>query len=208
MAVFLIEISEVAMRTLARLAVAKAFIGAALTSVAAHAADFSFYGDGMGTSVQAVMLGGIEMGDDVKFKEMVRTIVQQGQWIERIYLFSTGGKMPAALSIGEQIYTLRINTYAPLDYRNPGQPRHFICQAGAVNWHYFPDSKSGDARCNCASACFFIWAAGRGRNGNALGIHRIRFDEETCGRLSSTDAKGLYEFHSNYSPLCDGLIRV
>jgi hypothetical protein len=138
------------------------------------------------------MFGEIQMGDELKFKNTIKTILQQGKWVERIYLFSNGGAMPAALNIGEQVYTLRISTFAPIDWRNPGQPHHFVCQAGTVNLHYFPDLHSGDARCNCASACFFIWAGGRGRNGGVLGIHRIKLDPKMFGQLASTEAEKLY----------------
>jgi len=156
-----------------------------------QAAEFSSYDTGE-SGVHAILRGEIKLGDELKFKKFVQSIVQQGKWIERIYLISPGGAMPAALSIGEQIYLLRMSTFAPIDWRNTGQPRHFICQAGTVNMEYFPDSHRGNPQCTCASACFFIWAAGRGRNGGVLGIHRIKFDRSTYAQLPTSQAESLY----------------
>jgi hypothetical protein len=161
-------------------------------SVNGFAAEFSINDETNGAG-SILLLGEIKNGDEVKFKEEVKLLTQQGKWLDRVYLYSGGGALPAAMNIGDQIYLLRASTFAPIDWRNAGQPRHFMCQGiGGVNIQYYPESHVGDARCMCASACFFIWAAGRGRNGNALGVHRIKFDPEMFGKLPTSEAETLY----------------
>lgn len=151
-----LEVWGRAMRELWHLGLLTRIVIALGMGVPVQAADFTFFDSFPGTGAEGVvMFGEIKPGDELKFKDTVKTITQEGKWVERIYLFSPGGAMPAALSIGEQVYTLRISTFAPLDWRHPGQPKHFVCQAGTINLHYFPDKNSGDPRCTCASACFF-----------------------------------------------------
>jgi hypothetical protein len=56
-----------------------------------------------------------------------------------------------------------------------------------------PVSRRGDARCECASACFFIWAAGAIRSGNVVGIHRPSFDPARFSTLPPSEARTQYD---------------
>lgn len=119
-----------------------------------YAAEF-WYSDGApGTGVHVVLFGEILPGDEVKVRNEIRTIIAQRKWIERVYVISPGGAMSAALNIGEQIYTLRASTFAPINTSSPGQPHHFVCQGHGPSLEYYPELHRGDPRCTCASACF------------------------------------------------------
>jgi hypothetical protein len=58
---------------------------------------------------------------------------------------------------------------------------------------YDPTSGRGDPRCSCASACFFIWAAGSERRGDVVEIHRPIFDPEQYAHLNAEAARLLYQ---------------
>jgi hypothetical protein len=53
-------------------------------------------------------------------------------------------------------------------------------------------TRSGNPHCNCASACFLIWASGITREGNVVGIHRPYYDEGYFGKLSANEAQEKY----------------
>jgi hypothetical protein len=53
-------------------------------------------------------------------------------------------------------------------------------------------TQRGDARCDCASACFFIWAAGAERSGDVVGIHRPSFSSADFANLSASEARDKY----------------
>jgi hypothetical protein len=55
----------------------------------------------------------------------------------------------------------------------------------------------GDQNCACASACFFIWAAGGERRGDVVEIHRPHFDASEYAKLD------LPEAHDTYQKLMD-----
>jgi hypothetical protein len=146
-----------------------------------------------GVSVTIGILGELTAGDDVKFKNTVASVLQQGKWIEHVATYVSGDDLDTAEKIGEQIFTLRAGAWAPLDYGGANQPKHYICQEANINIESFPDSHKGDARCTCVGACFFMWAAGRGRNGGVVGIRAVRMDPKTYGLLSVTEAEKSYE---------------
>jgi hypothetical protein len=69
---------------------------------------------------------------------------------------------------------------------------------GGVGYHPNTNYKrnlrtsAGASWCDCASACFLIWASGVTREGNFVGVHRFRFDEMYFGSLSPSEAKMKY----------------
>jgi len=56
-----------------------------------------------------------------------------------------------------------------------------------------PKTQRGDARCECASACFFIWAAGAARLGDVVGVHRPSFDPAEFSKLLPGEARAKYD---------------
>ena len=138
----------------------------------AQAADI-YYRPG---SCTITIEGPIEPGDDVAFYDKIIEgwdvpPLGLGCRIFLVELSSPGGDVGAAIKIGRQIRTVHAITDAP---------RLFGGQIG-----YCESSKKGarkDQSCVCASACFFIWAAGSTRSGDAIYIHRPYFDHKSVGR--------------------------
>jgi hypothetical protein len=116
--------------------------------------------------------------------------------------FSRGGNVEVAMRIGNQIRTLQARTMAPNHFINePGFAQcWFVASAshGGVGYHPNTNYKrnlrtsAGASWCDCASACFLIWASGVTREGNFVGVHRFRFDEMYFGSLSPSEAKMKY----------------
>jgi hypothetical protein len=95
---------------------------------------------------QVLMLSGeIVKGDDDK----VRALLAKRP-VRKLVLDSPGGDYYAALGIAHQVYMQGIATIAPME----GQ-----CDDGP------------EQSCMCASACVFVWAAGRPRFGNMVVVH-------------------------------------
>ena len=93
----------------------------------------------------AVITGEIEAGDADKFIALI-----DGRPFSQLVLDSKGGDYFESLYIARHVYMRGVATIAPL---------RTGCQEGE------------DATCVCASACVFIWAAGRPRIGSRLVIH-------------------------------------
>ncbi len=56
-----------------------------------------------------------------------------------------------------------------------------------------PVSGKGDPRCTCASACFFIWAAGDERLGDVILVHRPYFEQAYFAGLEASGAEAAYK---------------
>ena len=110
--------------------------------------------------------------------------------------------MNAAIAIGEQIRVLRAVTISPTvsgtgyrdcrthtpPYRDMGYYTQDVWRGGQL----IAREGTGDQRCDCASACFLIWAAGMGREGNVVGVHAIKFPPELFAKLPVEQARTVY----------------
>lgn len=67
--------------------------------------------------VQIFVEGHIRDGDEVEFRNLIMRLANSGQIISHVTVFSPGGSVLPALSIGRQIRTLRLSTADPM--RNP-----------------------------------------------------------------------------------------
>jgi hypothetical protein len=94
--------------------------------------------------------GEIVEGDFTKFEKLVSQIFNPGV----VWIASPGGDLAEAMKIGRLVRELKLSVWVP-----------------QKNGLLFPllDSKRNAV---CASACFFIYAAGVDRRGEILGIHR------------------------------------
>src|SRR5215470_14658992 len=108
----------------------------------------------------ALIKGPIVVGDQARLYDLVR---QNHPFLDRVLLWSSGGSVQEALNMGRLIRKGLIKTEAPLNVS--GGPD------GSLSHPYNNEICSGTS-CHCASECFFIWASGIERSGNALGIHR------------------------------------
>jgi hypothetical protein len=105
------------------------------------AADIGFL---PGNDSVIILNGMIEKGDEEKFRALAKDQVR------RLVLDSQGGDYMTALDIAHQVYMQGIATIAPMAG---------ICDDGP------------EQSCICASACVFVWAAGRPRFGNMVVVH-------------------------------------
>ena len=107
--------------------------------------------------------------------------------VSTVWLASPGGDLAEAIKIGQLVRKLKMDVWAP------DSNRQF--------WNTM--IRVSDQRNSvCASACFFIYAAGTYRAGNILGVHRPRFadddlramtmEQAATGHVSANDAAALY----------------
>jgi len=153
------------------------------------------------------MWGPIVPGDDEKFKSIILPYIRKGYVLFQVHIFSGGGNVLAAMRIGDQIRILQAMTHSPFQATNePGYAQcWFVASASHGGIGYHPNSNhkrnlktnAGPAWCDCASACFLIWASGITREGNYVGIHRFRFDEMYFGSLSPSQAREEYARFEN-----------
>lgn len=159
-----------------------------LQTSSAVSADFRsihFYHNGYAI----ILHGEIVPGDSARFKELALSELRQGHVLLDMRLYSPGGNVDEALSIGRQVRMLKLYTFGPV--RDP-QGRaicnysdldHFNLQTG----HYGSD-------CTCESACSLIWMGGIGRDPSAvIGIHAPRYDEMMFRKYTPDQADEQYK---------------
>lgn len=118
-------------------------------------------------SMGGIMIEGeIVDGDYAKFEKLVMQIFNPGV----VWLASPGGDLVEAMKIGRLVRELKLSVWAP--------PK-----SGPL----FPmvDSKKNAV---CASACFFIYAAGVERKGEILGVHRPYMSATAYRRMGLDEA--------------------
>ncbi|HHC29810.1 MAG TPA: hypothetical protein ENK80_04500 [Rhodobacterales bacterium] len=149
----------------------------------AKAADFHVgYFDGTSS---ITLVGQIVPGDAERFRQTLRKISDGDGVATHLYLFSPGGSIGEALEIGRLASQLAMTTIAPSYDAAANGPLSCFFRVSQtetdyedIRWRYNRATGEGDARCNCASACFLIWAGGARRAGNYLGIHRAFYRPE------------------------------
>ena len=133
----------------------------------AHAASIGTGKTDNGRSMSGILIEGeISAGDFEKFQAQVL----KRQNIDPVWLASPGGDVLEAMRIGELVRELKLSVWAP-----------------SKNGLLFP--VIGNALNSvCASACFYIYAAGVQRSGEVIGIHRPYFSQSTLSKLSLNEA--------------------
>jgi hypothetical protein len=136
------------------------------------------------TCIRVGINGTIVAGDFERFHELVRRNLP---FLEFVVLNSPGGDVGESLKIGRLIRKALVRTQAPSDQTDaqtgqgdlpfPRVPGRWICKG---------------TYCNCASACFLIWAAGIIREGNVLGLHRPTIQSTSFSSLPPDRASNLY----------------
>lgn len=113
--------------------------------------------------------GPIVKGDFKRFQYLAFSDAGTGT----VWLASPGGDLAEAIKIGQLVRRLKMEVWAP--------------EANRQRWNSM--IHISDQRNNvCASACFFIYAAGIYRAGNLLGVHRPRFAEEDLKAMTMEQA--------------------
>ena len=148
-----------------------AFLLGSLASLdMAHAAEISYPKSGMGGRPLSGILieGPIVKGDFEKFEYLA---LESGG--DPIWLASPGGDLFEAMRIGTLVRRMKLSVSAP--------------DANQEIWSNKIRVKEPKNNV-CASACFFIYAAGAERSGEILGIHRPRMTEEGLKSVSMDQA--------------------
>jgi hypothetical protein len=128
--------------------------------------------------------GDIAPGDELVFRDRILSYFERGCLPHMVHLNSAGGDLQAAIDIGRQVATLALFTEAP---RGPCNFKGQIVQP------FDPRTGTGDRNCICASACFFIWAAGAQRLGNLVVVHRPFFDQKFYSGRPLSEARQRYQ---------------
>ncbi len=155
-------------RLMASLAVCAASIG---SPNAADVREGSVLGE-------VVLEGIIETGDYAKVESFF-----EDNLVRSIYLASPGGHLIDAIKIGRLVRALKLETIVPNDTRS--DLREKLAARHKLN--------NANANYMCASACFFVFAAGVKRTvdfiGNPLlGIHRPYWSDNDLRALSDNQA--------------------
>ena len=126
------------------------------------------------------ILGPIEYGDEVKFKNELLRLAKTGVRVSGVHVYTPGGSVYSAIKIGRYIRKIHLfGTWAPVEYlpfpfnmnteywTDYLQSNH--CWSHDKRGEYVMTqlnrvTRRGDQNCICASACFLIWAAGAGVN--------------------------------------------
>ncbi|WP_323001805.1 hypothetical protein [Denitromonas sp.] len=138
------------------------FLFIALLTSTANTATFTLGKVGNGRNIAGILIEGeIVPGDFAKFESEVL----RRQNIDPIWLASPGGDMIEAMKIGELIRELKLSVWAP-----------------SKNGLLFP-AVSNRANAVCASACFYLYAAGVQRRGEVVGIHRPYLPQATLAAM-------------------------
>ncbi len=127
---------------------------------------------------EVVFEGQIEPGDCLKFRYFMSK-----QGAHRIYLASPGGNLREAMEIGWLVRALKLETIVPGKWTTADINRR---------WAEARHMKDFEHNYMCASACFFIFAAGISREVNGLdpilGIHRPYLSEDDLRKLNYDQA--------------------
>jgi hypothetical protein len=151
----------------------------ALSTVAAVSAEIGI-DPSHGATTSLVLEGEIKSGDFDKF----RHVALDGGTATEIYLASPGGNLGEAMKIGFLVRQLNLSTVVP------GKPLTNQELVADATRHNLQDVRRDYM---CASACFFIFAAGIHRSADGvgsaiLGIHRPFLSKGGLERLSPDQA--------------------
>jgi hypothetical protein len=124
--------------------------------------------------LSVLLRGEIRAGDYSKIQRLI------GSGVMHIDLISPGGDLTEAMKIGRLVRSHFIETEAPKFFKN------------LVGGSFLGNGVNGDRACEgpdcvCASACFFVWAAGVDREGTAVGLHRPSFRSDYDGTAADAE---------------------
>jgi hypothetical protein len=135
------------------------------------------------TCDEVLIKGEITIGDSKKFADFIQL---QQPFVERVLLWSPGGSVSEALSIGRLVRKAMLETKAPHETYLPPSGN------GALEGFGGHLKICRGQTCHCAGACFLIWAAGIKRSGNAIGLERPSMHSAEFADLSPDRVAGVY----------------
>jgi hypothetical protein len=131
-----------------------------------------------GQCSELLISGPIQKGDARKFSDLLQ---RSHPFLQHLFLNSPGGLVDEAMAIGKMVRRALVETWAPRINRN-----------GQLYFSIARKASCAGATCQCASACFLIWAAGVERQGWVLGLHRPSTTDATYVDLRPSDAAPRY----------------
>lgn len=144
-------------------------LGSLVNLSMAHAAEISYPKSGSGRPLSGILIeGSIVKGDFEKFEYLALASGENPIW-----LASPGGDLFEAMKIGELVRKMKLSVLVP-----SANPEIWSAMIKVEDSH----------NSVCASACFFIYAAGVYRDGDVLGIHRPRITDEGLRSISMDQA--------------------
>jgi hypothetical protein len=149
----------------------------------ARGSEMFFSTDDVG-QIWLQIVGPIDDGDDVKFRNMLLEAIDRGEQIAKVSIYSPGGRIEPAMKIGRYIRNMHLSTVGPQLVPLLGRR---TCDIHTMSGRttvldYEPLRHRGDPRCGCAGECFLVWTAGSVRYGDAVQIHGLT--------TNPNDAKG------------------
>lgn len=145
------------------------------------------------------LIGGIKLGDEEKFRQLVLPYVRDGYLIWQVNVFSSGGNVAAAMRLGDQIRVLQTRTVTAyqemkiINNKKVSTGRQSCVLHVQMNEMATIKIVDGQNWCTCASACFLVWASGLTREGGHVGIHRLSPASKEFGDLPVSEARARYE---------------
>jgi hypothetical protein len=130
--------------------------------------------------------GEVASGNADKFAELLRLY---HPFVDRVLLSSPGGLVEEALKIGKLVRTAMLITEAPLSWGKNGEG---LLESGMTGEMTPGRTICEGSDCNCASACFLVWAAGIKREGGLVGLHRLSVRSTRFADLPPPQASALY----------------
>lgn len=155
---FLATISYLARKVIAATSIFYCIVGLVSISQAAEISLPVTGGRNLPLNGSILIEGPIVKGDFKRFQYLAFTFSADTVW-----LASPGGDLAEAIKIGQLVRRLKMDVWAP--------------DSNKTAW-YIMIRVSNPRNNLCASACFFIYAAGTQRFGDILGVHRPRITEE------------------------------
>jgi hypothetical protein len=118
------------------------------------------------TCTRLLIKGTLQTNDSETF---LKVLSLHHPFVKTVLLWSPGGSVVEAMKIGRIVRKNMLVTHAPFSENNEGD-------LGSLNdpnpRRDFDKQLCAGKGCNCASACFLIWASGIERVGSAIGLHR------------------------------------
>jgi hypothetical protein len=161
---------------------------------AAHASSFQwdiFYGRRVHLTIWGQINGAGKDGrggDGEALRAEILKYIRVGFLPSSINVYTPGGDVNAAMEMGEYIRVLKLPVRAPFRY-DDGKIECASARGAGGMYGYVPD----DIRCDCASACLLLWAAGMPRVGNYVRVHHPYFNSEYYKSLSLEEAEKAYK---------------
>lgn len=145
------------------------------------------------------MWGDIQAGDDQKFHALILPYLRTGYIVFQVNIFSQGGSVPAAMSLGRRIKTLQTRTVTAYNEAKIINNQRVLTNDAMCTFYEEAGTSvgikpvRGYAWCSCESACFLVWGSGMTRQGGRIGIHRFYWKGPDFGNLPAQKARELYD---------------